>query len=73
MISKEFIDLCKKYGFGRIYFENIIKLRSRGYNQSKISNKTGISRTTINKYIALLRKMSKREIKIMYKQVMESE
>lgn len=58
--------LCKKYGMSRLLLINILKLWTRGYHKTEIGDKLGIHRLTVGKYIQLLRKMSNKEIKLIY-------
>lgn len=59
-------QVCKKYNLSRLYLISIIKLYSKGIYRVRIAKRLGISKTTVVKYISLLREMSPKEIKEVY-------
>ncbi|MBI2655769.1 hypothetical protein HYX06_05110 [Candidatus Woesearchaeota archaeon] len=50
-LNQLFIKLSKEYGLNPSFLRQIIPLRNAGYNNSQISEITGISRVTVNTYL----------------------
>lgn len=56
-LNQLFNALAKRYGFIPIILKEIIILRLRGYNNSKIAEMLGISRNTVASYLSKLQKI----------------
>lgn len=60
-LERRFATLAKEQGFNPVYLKEIIRLRNQGYNNTDIANMTGISRTTVNKYVQRLEQEENKE------------
>lgn len=53
-INKRYVEIAKKHGFNPVLLKEIVGLRNRGYNNTKIAENLGISRNTVTKYLGKL-------------------
>lgn len=61
----EFLAMCKKHRLQPVLLETIFHYRVRGYNNVEISDKTGINKNTVNKYVLKLKQFSDEEIQLL--------
>jgi Fic family protein len=61
----EFLAMCKKHRLNPVLLKNVFGLRIRGYNNVEISEKTGINKNTVNKYILKLKQFSDEDIQLL--------
>jgi len=65
--KSDFVAMCKKHGLNPVLLKNVFGLRIRGYNNVEISDKTGINKNTVNKYVNALKRFRDDEIELLMK------
>ena len=62
LANQKYIQLSKKYGLNPALLKEIVILRNKGYNNLNISERTGISKNTVNKYVNALNEMDRNDL-----------
>ena len=62
LANQKYIQLSKKYGLNPALLKEIVILRNEGYNNLNISERTGINKNTVNKYVNALNEMDRNDL-----------
>lgn len=55
--NQKVVEISKRYGLNPTLLKEIMLLRNKGLNNISISEKTGINKNTVNKYVNALGEM----------------
>ena len=61
-LHKNLVEISKRYRLNPTFLREIVILRNRGFNNSEISERTGIARITVNNYVTALEKMPQSDL-----------
>lgn len=62
-------EICKEYGLNITLLRQLFKFRAHGDQTIEISNKLGIHRVTVSRYIKALRSMKESEFNFLYEYI----
>lgn len=72
--KEERVDqICKKHSLNFNILRNFFLLKMRGFNNTKVAQKLGVHRVTIQRYTNTLRKLKESEFNLLHASVFEEE